>query len=97
MDATGVPLGFTCAATYGEHALHLALGDALVLYTDGLTEAHTEADAEYGRERLTQVLRGLHGATPEEITARVLGDLGAFLGTAPLADDLTILVLVREA
>jgi sigma-B regulation protein RsbU (phosphoserine phosphatase) len=97
LEATGVPLGFTCAAGYGEHSVHLAPGDALVLYTDGLTEAHTETDEDYGRDRLTQVLPRLHGATPEEITAGVLDDLGAFLGTAPLADDLTILVLGREA
>jgi sigma-B regulation protein RsbU (phosphoserine phosphatase) len=97
LDATGVPLGFTCAAAYGEHVVQLEPGDALVLYTDGLTEAHTEADEDYGRDRLTAVLRGLHGAGPEEIASGVLSDLGEFLGTAPLADDLTILVLSREA
>jgi sigma-B regulation protein RsbU (phosphoserine phosphatase) len=97
LEATGVPLGFTCAAGYGEHVVHLAPGDALVLHTDGVTEAHTETDEDYGRDRLTDVLRTLHGAAPDEIAGGVLADLGAFLGTAPLADDLTILVLSREA
>jgi len=96
LEATGVPLGFTCAAAYGEHSVHFAPGDALVLYTDGLTEARTEADEDYGRERLDDVLRRLHGSTPDAIAAGVLADLGEFLGRSPLADDLTILVLSRD-
>ncbi|WP_434444777.1 SpoIIE family protein phosphatase [Lentzea sp. E54] len=59
--------------------VHLAPGDALLLYTDGLTEARVDADTRYSEEALLGDLRGLAPATAPaviEAVARLLTSLG---------------------
>jgi sigma-B regulation protein RsbU (phosphoserine phosphatase) len=76
----------------------LAPGDALVLYTDGVTEA---VDGKAGREmfgdgRLKEVIKAL---PPEERTeqwaARIYSAIDQFGQSKPLADDLTLVILRR--
>jgi len=66
-------------------------GDRLVFYTDGLSEALDPADALYGEARLAALL----AQTAEDLQAAILGDVVAFTGGRPLADDLTLLILGR--
>jgi sigma-B regulation protein RsbU (phosphoserine phosphatase) len=96
LEPSGLPLGFTCSTQYGERTSHLEPGDAMVLYTDGLIEARNEVDDDYGEARLSEVLRRHHGLPPDAMVTAVLRDVEAFLGSARLADDLTILVLRRS-
>ena len=49
----------------------------------------------FGYERLAQVLRGTSGLSGTALNARVLKSLTAFTGGAPLADDLTLVVVER--
>jgi len=48
VPATGLPIGLFYSSTYDVTTIQLASGDALVCYTDGITEARNELDAEYG-------------------------------------------------
>ncbi|HJV23096.1 MAG TPA: SpoIIE family protein phosphatase [Holophagaceae bacterium] len=66
----------------------LAPGETLLLFTDGLSEAHGPDDALYGDDRIVAVLRT--GADP---VPALLSDVAAFTGDGPLADDLTLMVL----
>ncbi|SDF47413.1 sigma-B regulation protein RsbU (phosphoserine phosphatase) [Lentzea fradiae] len=59
--------------------IRLGPGDAVLLYTDGLTEARTGADSWYSEEDLRDELGGLAPATAPgvvEAVIRVLEDLG---------------------
>lgn len=59
--------------------VHLAPGDALLLYTDGLTEARVDADTRYSEEALRDDLAGLAPATAQDVidaVARLLAELG---------------------
>jgi len=96
LDATGLPLGMFCSATY--HAIQhpVEAGDTLVLYTDGLTEARDAADREYGLDRLSKLLAGLRSESPERIVRAVVRDLQTFRGASGKLDDLSLLVLQRN-
>ncbi len=90
----GPPVGIVEGQSYAVERLQFDPGDALFLYTDGLTEARRGDDGEeYGAERLVHVLAGLRGAGPGEVTSAVLQDLGSFLAGTPAADDVSLLVL----
>jgi serine phosphatase RsbU (regulator of sigma subunit) len=68
-------------------------GDALVLLTDGLTEARNASGEELGAERLLRTLEE-HADTPAEALARaLLATECAFVGDADPADDRTVVVL----
>ena len=71
-----------------------APGDAVLVFTDGLTEAEDGDGQLFGEERLLQVLREpLNSA--RALTDRVARTLDRFVGATAQSDDLTLLVVHR--
>lgn len=89
----GPPLGAVFGATYRSGTSELEPGELVLLYTDGLDEAHDVRQAMFGVERIVATL----GSTPHAAgaVAALLAQLGAFVGDAPQSDDLTLVVLER--
>ncbi len=88
----GFPIGMFDNPRYFEHFLQLGEGDLLALYTDGITEAASSAQEDYGRDRLVQALQREKDKPANEICDAVLKDVRRFSGKAP-TDDATILVI----
>ena len=78
---------------YRPASLELAPGDALYLYTDGVTEAANKNKQLYGDQRLCEVLNAHADSDPETLLKIVKDDVDAFVGTAPQFDDITMLGL----
>jgi sigma-B regulation protein RsbU (phosphoserine phosphatase) len=78
---------------YNEAAIQLAKGDALFLFTDGVTEAFDPDEQEYGDARLAAALLNGESAAIEDMAGRVVASVAAFAGTAPQSDDITCLAL----
>jgi sigma-B regulation protein RsbU (phosphoserine phosphatase) len=97
LRSTGLPLGMFCTSTYAIHRTRLAAGEAVFLYTDGLSEARDGAGVEYGAERLGRFLQDHRAADPSDLIPACLEDLRGFLGGRPLADDLTVMALRYRA
>ena len=74
-----------------DHSTELTPGDALVLFTDGVTEARRDGIL-FGDDRLRELLSGLAGRPAAEIAAAIEGAAIAFQG-GPLADDLAAVVV----
>lgn len=66
-------------------------GEALVLYTDGVTEALDEHTALYGEQRLLSFLSGKQSVSPKSIVEGLEEDVAGYRGAAEQADDITIL------
>jgi sigma-B regulation protein RsbU (phosphoserine phosphatase) len=94
VEGAGLPLGLFCEASYATRDLQLAVGDTLLLYTDGWTEATTD-EGEYGIGRAAAVLRRVKDRPLAELLAACKGEMEAFLNGAPREDDLTLLALRR--
>ncbi len=75
---------------------HFGSGEALVLYTDGLTEAPNEEDKEFSGARLADVARAEHARSPREINDRILETVQRFTGEVPQRDDFTLVTVKRE-
>jgi sigma-B regulation protein RsbU (phosphoserine phosphatase) len=94
-QATAQPFGMFVGARFPIHRFCLDSGDALLLYTDGVTECLNSAGQEYGFARLEQAAVRHHPAPPIELIDGCLSDLNTFAtGTAP-TDDMTMLVIRR--
>ena len=78
---------------YRKNELTLAPGDAIYLYTDGVTEATNMSEELYGEERLKKVLDEHKDETVEKICAEVKKDVDEFVGEAPQFDDITMLAI----
>lgn len=69
-------------------------GDVMVIYTDGITEARSPHDEEYGEPRLlAQLTRHHHRLRAEHIRDAIVADLQGFIAGAPVRDDQTLLVI----
>ena len=95
--ATGVPLGMFSNAGFSVHRLHLAPGDGILIYTDGITEACNPAGEEYGMPRIKSVAANCYKKTPDNLIADCLADLHKFTSGTKPSDDLTLLAIQRAA
>jgi sigma-B regulation protein RsbU (phosphoserine phosphatase) len=89
--ATALPLGIAPQQTYREQTYGLVPGDQLVLYTDGITEAHNEQGEMFGLARLDKVLENCAIGAPDLLES-VLAALKEFTDSQPSHDDRTLLV-----
>ena len=92
----GVAMGVLDDFEYESREEKLRPGDALFLYTDGLTDAVNLTGELFGKERLESTLDGASARSPEEIVDHVWSEIGAYSAGAPAADDMTCLVLLRR-
>ena len=97
ISATGLPLGLFRSSTYTTEKFRASAGESVVVYTDGLTEARDLQGNEYGGGRVCDFLKGRHALAPEALSAAFLADLRGFCGGRGLTDDLTLMVVRREA
>ncbi len=71
----------------------LAPGDALLLYTDGVTEAGSPAGELFGDERLMALATRFRTTSSERMLDAVFDEVGRFADDEPLPDDITVLCL----
>ena len=76
-----------------EITIPLTTGDRYLIYTDGLTEAINNDKESYGTKRLTNLLSGPIGSSPETMLDAIMADVKQFASGAPYHDDLTIIAL----
>ena len=94
--ATGMPLGLLPGLTYEEKEADIGPGDSVLLYSDGIIEAHDPAGQMYGFPRLKDDMASdLAGA---ELLDELLDRLHAFTGRGwEQEDDITMVALRRSA
>jgi sigma-B regulation protein RsbU (phosphoserine phosphatase) len=90
-EAAGLPLGVDHRERYPETTRTLAVGDTLLFYTDGITEAAGKSRPQFGVEGLDEVLRDSRGSSAE-LLAALRESLESFTGGQPPDDDRTVLV-----
>ena len=96
LQRTGIPLGVLDDATWTRLNVRIELGDALVLYTDGITDAQNSSDQPYGLDKLQEALGGQRGKSAVEIRDTLREAVRAWVGNADQFDDITLMVVVRE-
>jgi sigma-B regulation protein RsbU (phosphoserine phosphatase) len=85
-------------AEFSSHAIDLAPGEMLVLYTDGVTEAFDAAGEQFGEVRLLDSLKNMHDRSgPDAVARSVLAAVKSFEEGVSQSDDITLLVVQRKA
>ncbi|MCB0120253.1 MAG: SpoIIE family protein phosphatase, partial [Anaerolineales bacterium] len=93
LTRTGIALGVTEQPNIEERTLTVAVGDTLLLYTDGLTEAFSPSGELFGEVRLVDVMASLTASTAEEAIESIEACLNEFIDPLPLGDDLTMMAI----
>jgi serine phosphatase RsbU (regulator of sigma subunit) len=97
LAAGGLPLGIMPDAEYREGLTHLSYGDVLVIYSDGVTEAQSPSGEEFGPTRLYDVVARNMEASAAGIRDRIESALTKFSQGTPAADDITLVIVKRQA
>jgi serine phosphatase RsbU (regulator of sigma subunit)/anti-sigma regulatory factor (Ser/Thr protein kinase) len=94
LRATGMPLGLLPGMSYEEKEATIAAGSSVLLYSDGLTEAHDPDREMFGTPRVRERLAA--GAVAGALISDLLADLDRFTGAeAEQEDDITLVALAR--
>ncbi len=75
-----------------EGQVELRAGDALLLYSDGVTEAGIDQGEEFGEERLIEVLRENRANTANALVQKIVDAVAEF-SAAGRSDDVTVVAL----
>lgn len=89
----GMALGVEEEMDLEEKTLFLGSGDLIVMYTDGITEAENPDHDIFGEERLAAFSLANRHLPVQEFANALLREIRAFAGSAPQADDITLLVI----
>ncbi|MGI8905637.1 MAG: PP2C family protein-serine/threonine phosphatase [Candidatus Sumerlaeaceae bacterium] len=90
IELTGMALGIIREATYLNVERALSPGDRIVLFTDGVFEAHNDEFEQFGMERLLEVVEQFADNENSTLPGEILLEVNRFIGTTPLADDICI-------
>ena len=93
----GLPLGIKADAEYREGRTNLQPGDVLVIYSDGVTEAASPNGEEFGPTRLYEVVSRNVDASAAGIRDRIESALTKFSQGTQAADDITLVIVKRQA
>ncbi len=89
-------LGAVAGMPFKSGSLLLNPGDALYLYTDGVTEAENMEHSLFGESRLKDTLESVRGAESSQMIEAVSAKVKEFVDGAPQSDDITQLVIRRK-
>lgn len=95
LSCGGAVLGVFSDAEYEQGQVSIASGDRIVCFTDGVTEAHTESDEEYGEERLLAAIVANRCCSAPALQARLAADVATFTD-GQFQDDATLIVLAVD-
>jgi sigma-B regulation protein RsbU (phosphoserine phosphatase) len=93
LNARGMLLGFMEDVFLEEAEAHLQPGDALVLYTDGVTDANDPTGAFFGDARLEMAACQRPGTDAQALCDRLFAEVAEFQAGATQFDDIAIMVL----
>lgn len=94
-EIADLPLGMIAGTSYRQTAVQLEVGDLLLLYTDGINESWDESGEQLGLDGLLSMARGLPVVSAAAAGQGLLSAVERFRGSAPPADDVTVVALER--
>ena len=91
----GVALGVAPDFPFSTDTARLEPGEALLMYTDGVSEAENIDNEEFGMDRLQAIFDGSPPESARAANDAVFAAVREFAGNRSQSDDITCLVLVR--
>ena len=89
----GMAMGVLPTDELEEDSIQLHKGDLLVLYSDGITEAHNERNELFGEGRVHTFVREQGDQALDTIADGLLAEIATFRGEAVQYDDITLLIM----
>jgi phosphoserine phosphatase RsbU/P len=95
LEEGGRVIGAFCDSTFTQQEIQVHPGDKLLLFTDGVTEAHNADGEEFGEQRLQECLRSYAGRNAAELRTLILDEVTEFCN-GNFDDDATLMILIAD-
>jgi phosphoserine phosphatase RsbU/P len=92
LKSHGLPIGIISQSKYVSQTRPFPSGSAVVLYSDGITEAENETGEEFGNGRLEDLLHERINDSPAALRDLIAAAVDSFTGTSPQKDDQTLVI-----
>lgn len=92
-EVSGPPVGSTPDIIYKEFSAVLPPGEAILLCTDGVTEAMNKEEQLFGDKRLLESFARMQDKPCKEVIDGILREVRAHAGDEPQSDDITMLMI----
>ena len=92
-----LPIGILQTARYQDHHLQLALGERLILYSDGFSDGIYDQNTALGKERLQPLIARVQHLHGPALIHNILENIHAARDQTPLVDDLSALIITHRA
>jgi len=93
LGSDNAPVGMFDFAEYRSNRATLQPGDFVVIYSDGISEAHNPRDDMFGENGVRDTLKKFTGQTVEELMVAIRAAVREFTAGAAQSDDMTLLVV----
>lgn len=90
---SNLPIGFTDEQTYHAYQIPLSIGDRILFYSDGISEASNEKKELFGEMRLAEIVRMNALLDPRELLRRILNTAMFFASAEGFKDDVTCIAV----
>ncbi len=78
---------------YTSELIELEKDDALILFTDGITEAKNKNDDEFSDEKLEELALSVYKKSADDILGAIKNEVQAFASGTTQSDDMTMVVM----
>ena len=92
-----LPIGISQTARFQDHHLQLALGERLILYSDGFSDGAYGQNTTLGKEGLQPLFARVQHPHGPALTHSILKNIHAACDQTPLVDDLSALIITHRA
>ncbi len=93
LEAGGMVVGLLPQVTYEAQSVTMNSGDLLICYTDGISEAMSVLEEEWGEERMLDAAKSVPVSSASEVLHSIFQAADEFTGEAPQHDDMTLLIV----
>ena len=93
LEQGGTVVGLFDSAVYGEESVRLSDGDMIVVFSDGVSEALSATEDEFGDDRLIETVTKAGKGSVQDVVNELLDAVRAFTHGAPQNDDITVVVV----
>jgi sigma-B regulation protein RsbU (phosphoserine phosphatase) len=92
LETGGTVVGLLPRSKFEQGSVVLQSGDLIVGFTDGISEAMTREDEEWGEERMVEAVKSAGDRSPQALIEHLLKAADRFVDGAPQNDDMTLVV-----
>jgi sigma-B regulation protein RsbU (phosphoserine phosphatase) len=93
LEVGGTVVGLLESFAYEQGSISLQMGDTLVAFTDGISEAMNSSDEEWGETRMMVAIQQCDNMNADQLMQQIFTDADQFVAGAKQHDDMTVVIL----